>query len=65
LLGHLLLLLLPGASPQSPLRHQVIHLRGGALLIAPAETLLLLLRPLGGLPAERVVPTPRHGEVPS
>jgi hypothetical protein len=60
LLGYalLLLLLLPGASPQPPLSDQVIHLPGGALLVVPVEA--LLLGPLGGLPAGRVVRIPRH-----
>jgi hypothetical protein len=65
LLGHpllLLLLALPGASPQPPLRQQVIHLLGHVLLIVPVEA--LLLGPLGGLPAERVVPIPRHNTLP-
>jgi hypothetical protein len=62
LLGHPLLLLVSGASPQPPLRQQVIHLPGHALLIVPVET--LLLGPLGGLPAERVVPIPRHNTLP-
>jgi len=58
------LLLSLGASPQPPLRQQVIHLLGGALLILPVETLPLPLGPLRGLPARRVVPIPRHNNLP-
>ena len=51
------------ASPQPVLSHQITHLPGGALLIVPVETLLLLLlQPFPGLPG-RVIRIPGHGHL--